>query len=80
MRYRSADFDQLLDRFLTTIPRQERVEILGQIVHHMTDQVVPVGLFYDAHSTMVAKRLTQLAGGSAQGTYAWNAHEWDAKP
>ncbi len=79
MRYRNAEFDQLLDRFLTTIPRAERVQILGQIVHHMTDQVIPLGLFYDAHSTLVADRLTRLAGSSAQGTYAWNAHEWEIR-
>jgi hypothetical protein len=30
----------LLDSFFTTVPMPQRQALLGQIMHHMTDQVV----------------------------------------
>jgi peptide/nickel transport system substrate-binding protein len=79
MRYRNAELDRLIDQYLTTIQRTERIQPLGQIMRHMTDQVVPLGLFYDAQSVLVANRIRNVVGGSAQGTYAWNAHEWEVR-
>jgi len=69
----------LIDRFLTTIPRGERIQVLGQIVAHMSDQAIPLGLFHDAQSAMIGNRVLNVVGGSPQGTYAWNAHEWDLR-
>jgi peptide/nickel transport system substrate-binding protein len=79
MRYRDPEFDRLIDQFITTIPRQERMQILGQIIHHMTEQVVPLGVFYNAQPAVVGNRVLNVVGTSPQGTWAWNAHEWDLK-
>ncbi|HZT08511.1 MAG TPA: ABC transporter substrate-binding protein [Chloroflexota bacterium] len=77
MRYQNAEFDGLIDTFLTTISRTDRVAILGQIVHHMTDQVIPLALFHNAQPTIIANRLVNLRGQGSEGTYAWNAEQWD---
>lgn len=80
-RYTNPEFDALLDRYLTTIPKQERIEVLGQIVYHISDQLNLMGLFYNGSPDMISHRLlhvtTQRASGS---TISWNAHEWDARP
>jgi ABC-type transport system substrate-binding protein len=77
--YRNEQFDSLIERFVTTIPMPERMQVLGQIAHHMTDQLIMMGLFYDATPAMISSRMqhVSLAGNSLDLT--WNAHEWDVK-
>jgi peptide/nickel transport system substrate-binding protein len=79
MRYRNAEFDSLLDRFYSTVPRTERTQILGEMMHHLTDQVIPVGMFYNAQPTMIGNRLVNVGPGGAATPASWNAHEWDLK-
>src|SRR2546423_8591465 len=43
----NPELDALLERYFVTIPLRERNVILGQIMHHFTDQVVFMGLFYN---------------------------------
>src|SRR5207247_11173542 len=45
-RYMSPELDALIDRYFAAIPWPERVEAAGRIAHHMTDQLVTMGLFY----------------------------------
>jgi len=74
-RYRNADFDASIDRYFVTIPHAERSQVLGQIIQHMTDQVIILTLFFQTSPIMAANRLVGLTG-PAQG---WNAHEWDLR-
>jgi hypothetical protein len=71
-RYMNPEFDALLDRYFTTIPKQDRLNVLGQIVHHMTDRLTNLDLFYDVEGALVTRRLQNVTF-----TRAWNAHEWD---
>jgi peptide/nickel transport system substrate-binding protein len=75
-RYVNAEFDSLIDRFLTTVPRPERIELLRQTVHHISDRLNLMGLFYDAEITMAHKRMQNV---TAAETRLWNIHEWDVK-
>lgn len=72
-RYQSAELDALLDRFFTTIPVQQRNRTLAEIIHHMTDRVTTLGLFYGTDVFMIAHRLQGSMGS------AWNVHEWDVR-
>src|SRR4030095_11066033 len=36
-RYINPEFDALLDKYYVTIPRPERVQVLGQIIRHIAD-------------------------------------------
>lgn len=76
-RYMNPEFDRLIDRFFSTIPLRERNQALGEVMRHLTDQVVIMGLFYSMEPTMMANRLTGLRARHLLGTQAWNAHEWD---
>ncbi len=71
-RYRTPEFDALIERFVTTIPRAERMQVLKQVVHHMSDQLNMMNLFYAATTTMVANRLVNVGRAPS-----WNAHQWD---
>ena len=78
-RYANAEFDSLIDRYLTTIARADRMRVAGQIIHHMTDQVIALGLYFDTEPTAIANRLVNVSARNQQSTQAWNAHEWDVK-
>lgn len=76
-RYSNPDFDTLIDRYYVTIPWTERMAVLSQIVHHMTDQVTVMGLFFDITPVMVANRIRNVKAW--RGSELWNPHEWDVK-
>lgn len=79
-RYTSSAYDALLDRFFSTVPLNERMQVLGQILHHTTDQLTLIPLFYMAQPILMSKRLVGMGPTqAAEGTSAWNAHEWDMR-
>lgn len=75
-RYVNAEFDALLDRYFSTIPLNERTEVLGQIIFHIADQLTQMGLFFDAEPTVLSGRLQNVAARWPSSTQAWNAHQW----
>jgi ABC-type transport system substrate-binding protein len=70
-RYSTPELDILLDRYLATIPQAERTRVAGQVVNHLTANVVQMGLYYDAEPSLVSHRLKNFNG------YVWKAHEWE---
>jgi ABC-type transport system substrate-binding protein len=76
-RYRNAELDSLIDRYLATVPRPERMEVLRQIVYHVSDQLNNMGLFYDAELTMVSNRLDHITAAEER---LWSIHQWDLRP
>ena len=72
--YMSAELDALIDRFHVTIPRPERMQVASQIVHHLSDQVVPLLMFYDVTATAIGRRLRNVG---TEGNQLWNAIAWD---
>lgn len=77
-RYQNPDLSDLIDNVFMTIPSAERTELLREVVHHISDQLIRMGLFYDVQPTMVANRLTgALPDSSTSGERtAGNAHLW----
>jgi len=72
-RYMNPEFDALLARYFSTIPLSDRMNVLGQIIHHMTDQVLYLTLFFQASPTVVGSHLK----GVTQYCEGWNASTWD---
>jgi peptide/nickel transport system substrate-binding protein len=79
-RYVSPEFDALIDRYYVTIPPQERMDVVRQVVHLVSDQLPFMGLFYDADQLFVNNRLHHVSNSRVLGsTQAWNAHEWEIR-
>ncbi|MBM2812644.1 MAG: hypothetical protein HW416_3403 [Chloroflexi bacterium] len=78
-RYMSAELDALIERHDGSISERDRNALLGQIVHHVTDQAVLVGLFFDLDATVHSERMQNITGFAERTTQAWNAHLWDVK-
>jgi peptide/nickel transport system substrate-binding protein len=74
-RYMNPEFDALIDRYVATIPAAPRLQLFGQIVHHVSDQLNAMGLFYDLRTTLVSNRLQNVPAQHP----TWNIHLWDVK-
>jgi peptide/nickel transport system substrate-binding protein len=75
-RYASPELDAMLDRYFTTIPMPDRMEALGRIIQHMSDQVVWMGLFDRLDPAMIGNRIQGVHPRTQDATQGWNAHEW----
>jgi peptide/nickel transport system substrate-binding protein len=82
-RYMNRELDLLIERYVTTIPRPERVRMLAQMVQHQSEQVTFLGIFWSLSPTMIASRLEHVTAGNTaaaiRSTEAWNAQEWDVR-
>jgi peptide/nickel transport system substrate-binding protein len=79
-RYQKPEFDAMIDRYFSTIPRQERIEVLGGIIYHIADQLIEMGLFNSATPIMIGNRLDAVAASTdVRASQAWNAHEWSLR-
>ena len=70
-RYRSPELDGLIDGFFMTIPRQERIRVLQQIVRHVSEHLNWMGITYDVDPIMIGNRVRNA------GTMPWNSHLWE---
>ncbi len=77
-RYINAEFDGLIDRYYATIPKDQRRQALGDVLHHLTDQVVGIGIFYNVDISMLNNRLVNVSG-STHFARGWDAHLWDVR-
>jgi peptide/nickel transport system substrate-binding protein len=76
-RYNNPQMDQLIERYFTTIPFNERMQILGQMVHIGTDDLTQMHLYERVIPTMVSNKAANVNG--IVGIQPANAHLWDIK-
>jgi ABC-type transport system substrate-binding protein len=72
-RYRNPDLDFIIERYVVTIPIAERLALLGDLIHHQTDQVTIMTTFYQARASVLGS--VRLKGVTSENV--WNAHLWD---
>jgi len=79
-RYQNAEWDNIIDRYFSTVPKAERDQVLAQAVRHMTENLNVMGLFYDTEPMFIANRLVNIAPPKADNqNLSGNAHEWDTR-
>jgi ABC-type transport system substrate-binding protein len=80
-RYMSPDLDRLIDQLSVTMQPTERLTIAGQIVHHITDQLPVLPLFFDATPILIHNRLRgmSLLSGDEDARQGWNSYEWEVE-
>jgi peptide/nickel transport system substrate-binding protein len=72
-RHQSAELDGLIDRFLVTVPYQERMSVLRSIVHYVSDQAIILGMVWDPGPTMIANRVKN----ATEPSDVWDIQNWD---
>ncbi len=79
-RYMNPALDALIDRYYITIPMEERLRVAGQIVHHISDQVAWMGLYYSVTPLLINNRLVNVSQAkAARASTLSNVHEWDLR-
>jgi ABC-type transport system substrate-binding protein len=77
-RYSNPEMDALIDKYFVTIPKQERMRVLAQMIRHQTENVVTIGTFFVPEPAAVSNRIANfLPPGQRNGSLSWNAHTWD---
>ena len=51
----------------------QRIEVVGDMVHHITDRLTINSLFFNPSPILVNNRLR----GVTAGMEGWNAHDWE---
>ncbi|HZT05743.1 MAG TPA: ABC transporter substrate-binding protein [Chloroflexota bacterium] len=78
-RYMDPDMDALIDRYVTTIPITDRVAVIAQIEHRITDEAIWMTLFFDTEPALISNRLVNVHARGEDSNHAWNAYEWDVR-
>jgi ABC-type transport system substrate-binding protein len=77
-RYLNPDYDALLARYSATIPRAERNQVLGEIVHHLTDNALVTGTVWGLLPQPISHRVRNARVSKALGQLMTSeAHLWD---
>jgi peptide/nickel transport system substrate-binding protein len=79
MRYRNPEYDALVQRYVTTIPKAERTQALAAMAQHTTEQLTPIPLYHEPEPVLISNRLVNVGGSRGRNLQTWNAHEWDLK-
>ena len=78
-RYSNPAVDALVDRYYTTIPLDERMQVLTQIIRHTTENLVWLPLYWRVLPTLMHERISGVNVTSENSDQWWNAHLWDVR-
>jgi ABC-type transport system substrate-binding protein len=78
-RYRNPELDADIDRYITTIPMNERMQALSAVVHILSENLPTLPLFRGVDPTMVANRIVNVTARAEGWTQAWNVQDWEVK-
>lgn len=71
------ELDALIDRYFVTVRAADRTQVLGDILHHMSDRLNVMGLVHTSIGDGVANRLLNVSiQRASSATITWNAHQW----
>ena len=76
--YRDAEMDSLIDRYTTSIPMPQRMELARQITKNATENLPVLPLFFDAWPGAAAARMINAAA-AGDTTQTWNTQDWDVR-
>ena len=79
-RYRSAELDELVNRFFRTIPKAERIEVLTRINQHVFENLSTMSLYYFPTPYAVANRVANVpVDRAARASLTWNIQDWQVR-
>lgn len=72
--FATPQLDTLVERYYTTIPMGPRKEVLGEIIHILTDQLASIPMIGQGTGLTIPRRLINVtAAGSTRDAFAWDA-------
>lgn len=77
--YVNPEHDAMIARFLSAIPMNDRVRLAGDLLNHLSENALYMGVYYVARPTVVRNGLTGTAGRDAGTVATHNAYLWDLR-
>lgn len=77
--YSSPEYDALYQRYSTTIPRDERMRVLAQILEVFTRDLPFLPLYYRVEARVVGNRLSNLSPRTLDASPGWDVHLWEVR-
>jgi peptide/nickel transport system substrate-binding protein len=74
-RYMDPGFEAMVDKYFRTIPINERAQAFGDVINHMTDVALVMGLFYDVEPVAISKRMLNVS--IPDNRESWTVVNWD---
>jgi peptide/nickel transport system substrate-binding protein len=82
-RYSRPEMDAFIDRYFTTIPVPERMEVGRQIVRMLSEDVGWIGLYYQVSPILLPNKVPNLTISQNPGTWGDQMveflHEWEIR-
>jgi ABC-type transport system substrate-binding protein len=77
-RHMNPEIDAQVERYFTTIPLEERMQVLSPLIHYTTDQLIWMPLYWRILPTLANERLAGVAPMGYSDQW-WNAHLWEVR-
>jgi ABC-type transport system substrate-binding protein len=78
-RYSNPQYDAMVDRYFVTIPAAERIQLLGQIIRHIAEDLPTMPVVYNIQPIMIGNRLLNVTVPTIEASETWNPEQWDVK-
>lgn len=80
-RFSNPQWDALIDRYAVTVPYEERMQVMTDIIVFLMDELMYQPLFFDTLVVPVSTRLLNagVPRGGQRANQGWNAWTWDVK-
>jgi peptide/nickel transport system substrate-binding protein len=77
-RYQNGDLDAVIAKYDSTIPLVERNRYLAEIIHHVTDNLVLLTMYYNLNPAVYVARLHNVSSKWERSAHTWNVQDWEA--
>jgi peptide/nickel transport system substrate-binding protein len=78
-RYSRPEMDVAIDRYFTTVPWDQRMEVGRQIVNMLSDDVGWIGLYHLVAPGLIPSRVSGMPAAKTEAGQLDAIHEWDLK-
>jgi peptide/nickel transport system substrate-binding protein len=77
--YANPEMDALIDRYLVTIPRRQRMEVVRQILRLAADDLPIMNVHFTVRPILIHERILNVGAVDPRSTNGWNAEQWDVR-
>lgn len=78
-RYTRPDMDALIDKYFTTVPWEQRMDLGRQIIHRLSDEVAWIGLYHLIAPSLIPNRVPNMPATDKEASMLDFIHEWDVR-
>jgi peptide/nickel transport system substrate-binding protein len=75
--FSNSEYDRLVDTFLTTLDRSERIGLLVEMTRIFSEELPAISLFFRTQPWVFVSELSGPKLVASESNMAWNIQEWE---